>query len=324
MKRIVRIIIIGMVFLTIPSFVFAAIEEDYYKSFIDKNTDGYIYFGNDKYPSNKAYDININVDESSTSSQWVNIGVTVAHDVIENRGIEKFYILANGKIVDTFYPALYQNKLDEIVYRGYYEVKPSITELIGTNVFFQIVGVHNEDAIYEQAVAWSGISDIVTFDDLPVYDKIAVGWLEQIYYKLKELLNAINSLNNVLANLLTKLTKTIENMFTPSEQAMTRFEDAKKNLFEATPIDDIQNEMQGMTDALQEQKEHLQAGVDENTEVIVFGEKRDWFGFGTELYLFNLTDFKEEIMMFRELLSAILWIEFFFFLTFYLSPKLNI
>ncbi len=82
----------------------------------------------------------------------------------------------------------------------------------------------------------------------------------------------------------------------------------------------VQENQKTITDAFQNTVDNLDAPMSRLT----IGEKRDWFMVGQEMYLLDFTDIQDQIKLMRDVLAAIIWIEFFMFLLFYLSPKLNL
>jgi len=308
--------IVTSLFFSIVSPAFA-----YYKGPIDLREDGYIRFGDEENPRHEPNGINIMVDESSISHTLVNIAVSFWPGLIEQRRIDKFLLVANGKIVEEFWPQKYTDpETGEYKDSGFYVVKPSIPELIGTRSYFQVVAVQIQgDAQY--AVAWSNTTPEIQMDDLPVKDREAISVLYAILEKLKEILDKLSQMLPLLQemkNLLEKISKQIETMFTPTPAAAARLEEAAKNLFEKTPIDDIQKEMDKTKDMF------TNTPTNKPLSELTFGEKRDWFGTGRSHYLIDLTDWKEYLKVMRALMDAAVWVLFFLFLIRYLQPKLDI
>jgi hypothetical protein len=295
-------------------------ELNYYRSELDITEDGYIRFGDSEHPQDSYNSISFDIDETSISSHWVNILFYVDEPgLIEDRDVDKFLILGNGKIIEEVY-LQYEKKEDGTSGPTYeYLVKPSSTEFIGSQVDFQIVAVDVEEVMgktYQYAVAWSEISNVYQFDPLPVRDSEAIEVLYSILSKLQELWNKLKNIEG----LLSKISDQIETLLTPSEEAMQRFENAQNQLWEKMPNKQVSDKANEITNMFDETKSML----DEPESQLQFGEKRDWFGIGVDVYLFDLTGFEQQVRMFRHLLSAVIWIEFLFFLLFYLAPKFDI
>lgn len=318
MKYIKTIFVIGLLvmsnlFLNL-GLVYAGVDLNYHSP-LDKTEDNYIRFGDSAHPQDDDYLMSIYLDESSISAQWINVTFQINEPgLAKDKDIDKFLILANGKIVDYVYPQ-YEVVDGMPKISDSYTVKPSIPELIGTDVYFQVVAI-TEVEKNQSAVAWTGYSDTVTMDDLPVYDKEAVGVLNKILDKLKDLWDKLNKIEG----LLSKISTQIETLLTPSPQAMERFENAQQQLWEKMPSKQTADKAKEITNMFDDTK----ALLDEPGSKLQFGEKRDWFMIGTEVYLFDLTGFEQQITMFRHILSAVIWIEFLFFLLFYLAPKFDV
>ena len=295
--------------------------DDYYKSPVDYGGDGYIKFGDSEHRRKDYNSISIDIDKSSVSPQWIDIHFAVDEPgLISDRDVDKFLILANGKIVEELY-VQYETDDDGKVVPAYeYVVKPSSSEFIGSNVNFQIVAVEVDILMGNDnyfAAAWSDISDEYEFDPLPVRDDEAIEVLEAILSKLHDLLNKLRNIEG----LLSKISQQIETMLTPSPQAMERFEKAQEQLWEKMPSKQASEQAETLSNMFNETKSNLDNPEDSE---LVFGEKRDWFGIGAEIYLFDLSAFAEQVKMLRELLSAVIWLEFMFFVLFYLAPKFDI
>lgn len=314
-----KIIIMGLLitsnlFLNL-NLAYAEVDLDYYSP-IDYTEDDYIRFGDSEHPQEDDYLMSISPDESSISAQWIDITFQINEPgLAENKSIDKFLILANGKIVDYIYPQYEIGDRGMPVIADTYVAKPSIPELTGTDVYFQVVAVTEVEGA-QSAVAWTGYSETLTMDDLPVYDKEAVSVLNAILDKLRELLGKLKDIEG----LLSKISNQIETLLTPSSEAMERFENAQQELWEKMPSKQMADKTNEIADMFDETKSML----DEPQSQLQFGEKRDWFMIGQEVYLFDLTGFEQQITMLRHLLSAVIWIEFLFFLLFYLAPKFDI
>ena len=288
--------IIGVVLLTTP--LVYAVDLNY-ESPIDITEDNYIRFGNDEYPQREDYLMSIYPDASSISAQWIDITFQINEPgLIDFKEIDKFLILANGKIVDYVYPQ-YEVVDSNVQYAETYLVKPSIPELTGTDVYFQVVAVSYFGSA-QSAVAWTGYSGVFIMDDFPVKDEEAVGILWSINQKLEN------------------LSEKIETMFTPSPEALARFEEAQQKALEFNPVFRV-SEKTTETSLI-----FVNTHLDPPVSKLTFGEKRDWLGIGFEFYLLDFTGLEKEIKLMRDFLDAVIWIQFFIFILFYLSPRLDL
>jgi hypothetical protein len=316
------LLVIGLLLISSPMTIFAenqTIPEDFLP--IDINADKYIEFGDSKHNRYADNGIKLDVDIESIATWWVNLGFQIDPETIKKERIGKFYVLANGKIVDTVF-IQYQdadgNGVPDPV--SYYTVKPEDLAFAGGYVNFQIVGVRISNADWniegklfgtEFAVAWSAPSDTIHMDPVKVNDSEAIGVLQAILAKLDEI-------EKMLASKLNNITEELQTMFTPTPEAQNRLDNSMSNLMKKMPM----NDMVEQSEEIKKMFEDTQ--LDRPMEKITFGDKRDWLGIGTEFYLLDLTEMKEQIELLRKILAAVIWIEFFFWLIFYLSPRLNI
>lgn len=284
---------------------------------IDIGEDSYIDWDTpDGIDKNQDFGLELEVDEESRSAQWINLYFSVEQEIFDYGKADAFLILANGKIVDVVYRQYTRNKEDELLDRLWYEVKPSIPELTGTNVYFQILAVqeHRTDGIKNYyAVGWSSESDVVKMDDLPVKDNEAISVLTAIYDKIHDKLSETNSLLN-------KLNKEVETMFTPSQEAKEKLDEAMKELKEKLPTEELKLEMEQMKNTFESSKDSL---TKEGSK-LTFGEKADYLQIGVEFYLLDLTELKDLVFIFRNSLRMVIWVEFFTMIIFFLLPKLDL
>lgn len=305
-----------LVALTVTSLFFSFVVPAfaYYQSPIDFSEDSYVRFGNADYPQFEDYDLRLDIDHSSVSHSWVNMTMTMWGPLVTQRHISHFLIIANGKVIEEFRPQYVEDPdTGELRFANTYYLKPSVTNLIGAPIWFQVVAVER-DGETQYAVAWTGKSEEILMDDLPVKDKEAIAVLYAILEKLKEM---VPLLQNMLSKL-QEISEQIKTMFTPTPAAAARLENAANNLLEKTPIDDMIKQSEQVKDMFE--KTPTNAPMSE----LQFGEKRDWFHIGMSHYLIDLTQWKKEAEMIRKLLDAIIWMEFFLFLLRYLQPKLQI
>lgn len=311
----------------IPFNVYADIplaEGDYYKSMFDIKEDGYIYFGDEEHPSKEQFGIEISIQEPSISHSMVNIDVKLDYEEMIKRKIDKFYLLCNNKIVDTFYPRYVEDSNGKLVQAGFYSIKPMNSAFIGSDLIFQVVAVEVnkfpadigglEGTKTEFAVLWSQRSGPHRFDELPVSDAMTHSLLGTIIELLRKMLSELKD----MVSLLETISKQIETMFTPSEEAKKELADALKDFADKLPMNQIKDELDNMKDVMD--KTPLKKPGSE----LVWGESKDYFQIGIEFNLFDFTLMEPYIKSFRDLMTAFMWLTFFNFLLGYFLPRLDI
>lgn len=329
--RYITLLLFGITFFlgVIPFDIFAndlssiAVGE-YYKSIFDIAEDGYIYFGDDEHPNNEQYGIEISIQEPSISHSMVNVDVKLDYAMMMERKIDKFYLLCNNKIVDTFYPRYIQDSNGKYVQAGFYSIKPMNSAFIGSDLIFQVVAVEVNDigadinglegTKTEFAVLWSQRSGPHRFDELPVSDAQTHGLLGTIIELLRKMMNMMKD----MVDLLEKLSKQLETLLTPSDEAVKELEEALKEFADKLPVNEIKDQLDDMKDVMD--KTPLKPPGSE----LVFGESKDYFQIGVEFYLFDFRLMEPFIKPFRNLMSAMMWLGFFNFLVGYLLPKLDL
>ncbi|MGL4338705.1 MAG: hypothetical protein ACRCST_17595, partial [Turicibacter sp.] len=291
------------------------------ESIFDVPNDRYLYWGTEENPPREQNGIEITIQKPSTSHSMVDIVVKVDWDAMQGIDIDKFYLLANNKIVDEFYPRYDTDSNGKLVMSGYYSIKPMNSVFIGSSINFQVVAVNIDDNpsdiwgqkdIYTQkGVLWSQVDGPHTFKPLPVTDKETHSLLEDILALLRKMLTEI-------ADLLKKLSKQIETLFTPSEKAKKELEDALKDFADKLPMNQIKDQLDDMKDVM-ENTPLKPPGSD-----LIFGDSKDYFQIGIEFHLWDFTLMKEYIKPFRDLMVAFMWLGFFNFLIAWLLPRLDL
>lgn len=291
----------------------AAEGDEPYSAYGPQPTDGiYLYFGRPEEPKDEPNGITITLDETSVSYQSILATVTMPVNLIEERDIERFYIMRNGqRIVDIFDPA-YDNW--EINYRRYYPITISVSdEYIGSIMEFQVAAVTRNSNGEEFVVAWSNITPAVQFKPLPVIDRTAVTLLEEILGKL-------SSMSEQLNQALQNLTKAVEAIYTPSPEAQQRLDRAAENFMNKLPMTEVQNEISELNESLERSKSRLQSP---NQEKIELGGKFRLIPelAESEVAFLDLTEYKDFIKTFRTIMEAMLWVFFFQMLLTWITPK---
>lgn len=320
-------ILFALLFFIHTTAVFAEVTpEGYYRSVLDRNADNYITpYGNEQFPRNEDNGIKLTVIEQSVSPMWVNLEVVVGTGTQTTRHISKFYILGNGKIIDYFYPQLYDANDDGVAdqFREQYIVKPTFLEAIGSQVYFTIIGVQADpNDEYEYIVAWSKPSETIQFDPLPVADNETHTWLENILYALQALLAKLNELLDTLASKLDSLKKAVEDIYTPRPETMQAFNQALDNLMDKMPFNELQESASQITESYNRARQNLQ----QPGSKIGFGGQFCFIPGVSESCVENildLTEFRETVLLLREIMRAFLWLFFFHFLFMWMRPKMR-
>lgn len=288
-------------------------------SVVDFGNDNYLYWGSEEKPYKEENGMTIDIKEESIASQWVDIEIKVSYEGLVEYGskIDKFVVLANNKIIDEFEPRLVKGDDGRLTWSGTYYIKPSQSYFIGTLVQFQCVAVAKNTDTSVNAITpvyygclWSARSETFKFDDLPVSDENTHAWLLKIYNLLKTYLPAI-------LEMLDYISDQISTLLTPSPQAQANLENAIDNFLKKTPMEQVKDELKDIADTTK------------NTSFTdkgdwKFGDKKDWFRIGYDCYLFDFTQWTSIIKTIRAFLDLCVWVVFFYFIIFYMLPKLDI
>lgn len=279
-----------------------------------KYDDKYYYWGDvDEQPLARN-GIDVVIDSTSVSYQSVKATITVDWKLIEERNIVGFAILANGvnvDMVDTYF----DSTIDPPGYREYYNADFDISnQYIGSTVYFQVLGItRSGDDAY--VVAWSQQTPTYTFKPFPVIDRTAITWLQSIWYKLQDIYDLLNEK-------LSKISDQLDKLFTPSPAAEANLDNAVQNFLDKMPMQEMAEKVQEMNDAMQDSLNQLhQPG-----ERMTFGGK---FRFmpddpASEVDFLDLTEFRDQVMLFRTIMEATIWIFFFYGLLRTITPKTTI
>lgn len=317
-KKVWLVALVTGLFFTFVSSAFA-----YYRSPVDVDGDNYVRFGSADYPQFEEYGLTLTIVEQSISHSWVDLQMRMWGGLVDQREIDKFLLLANGKIVEEFYPQLVDTD-EGPKWSSWYQIKPSVMELIGSTVYFQVVAVQthtHSNGVSQYAVAWSEPTKEIMMDDLPVKDKEAISILYAILEYLKKILAKLEQmlpLMQEMRDLLQKISKQIETLFTPTPQAASRLEQAAMDLMLKTPAADMVDQSKKVQDMFSN------TPTNRPMSELAFGDKRDWFGTGRSHYLIDLTEWRELVQIMRNVMDAAVWVMFFFFLIRYLQPRLDI
>lgn len=319
MRLSLRIIIMGVtLFVALSSFVFADPNFGPQTYQVHK----YYYFGDDTYGEKSAQGLAISVDPSSVSYQSVKATVTMDWNIINDRQITKFIILANGVNVDEFEP-YFDRTLSPPAYKEYYYLDVNVSDqYIGSDVYFQVVALH-QDSLFNSSsnvfvVAWSQESPTIRLKPLPVTDADTHGlinvsntWLEKIWEKLEEL-------RSMMAQKMDQLKKAVEDIYTIKPETQAKYDAAAANFQQKLPTEQLKNQFNEMKDLMDNSANQIQ-----NTpQKIKFG-KINWMG-ALETDAIDFTDVMNLIESMRRILQIALWCEFLFGIIMILRPRFTV
>ncbi|TMV42800.1 hypothetical protein FE783_36930 [Paenibacillus mesophilus] len=291
----------------------------------DNDNEKYYYWGSAEEPQYSRNGVDVAVDGTSVSYQSIKATVTMDADLITDRNISYFAILANGVYVDFFVP-YFDNALDFPRFREYYTLDIDISDsFIGSEIYFQVLGVRDTGGD-QFVVAWSSQTANYTFKPLPVIDRSAISVLEAILLKLEDIRMLLQSLKDMLAGKLDQLTKAVEAIYTPSPEAEQRLNDSVENFMDKMPTKQVTDNMNQMQDSLQNSLDQMH----EPGSKLVFGNETapstgnadvDSILSGMKL---DLTEWKTYAELFRTIMAATLWVSFFHYFFNNLTPRLGI
>jgi hypothetical protein len=316
-----------MLFLALSPFAYAAD----YPSFGPQTYENhkYYYFGDSTYDSGSRQGVSLDVDSSSISFQSVKATVTLDYNLVLDRKITKFVVLANGVNVDEFEP-YFDNSKSPGEYLAYYYLDLNIsTQYIGSDVFFQIVGLSgdiNTDPTMKNVfvTAWSMQTPTYSFKPLPVYDRQAVDNL--IYNNglttisnnlLQAILDKLNELKLSLEGKLDKIDASIRAIYEVQPETQAKFDLSLANLQAKLPTEQVKDQVTQVTDLMNESADRI-ANADNGLK------------FGSVTYmnvitvpLLDFTEMEDSVRKLRLFIEITIWISFFIFVIRILTPKLT-
>ncbi len=276
--------------------------------------DKYLYFGSDIELSTSRNGIDIAVDYSSISFQTVKAVITVDWNLIVDREISGFTIMGNKVVVD-----FVQTYLDTQTntYKEYYYVDININpDKIGSLVYFQVAGLHENNQGEQFVVAWSAETQPYQFKPLPVIDQDAVNLLSAILQKLEDI-------RIILEEKLEKILKAIESMYTPSPESVAALDSAMDAILEKLPMSQMTEQISEMNDTLQESVDQLHSTA--SSDLKLGGKFRLIPELAeSEISFLDLSDYRDQVILFRTIMNATIWIYFFYMLMSMLTPKPSI
>lgn len=281
---------------------------------VQPTDDEYLYFGNEDFPATSKQGITFSVYESSISFQSVIAQVTTEYvagsTFVEDRQVTEFFVLANGRIVDFFEPAW---DAEAQKWRTSYRLRLAFQDWnIGSIVNLQIVAISTNNALQQHVVGWSDVQGPYQLKSLPVIDREAVTLLESILAKL-------SNMSAMLEMKLTQLTKAVEDIYTPKPATEARLENAMNELQEKLPMNEMIEQVDEANRVLEESKRKLQSPGE---RIKIGGDFCFIPGVAESCFpVMDLTDWKEQLLLFRKIAEAALWVYFFYMLMEKLTPK---
>lgn len=312
MKRIIMLVLIGVTAFTL--FPLSSYAADY-PYFGPQGQDDFLWYGDSTYPKDETQGIELQVDGTSISFQAFIGQVTMNPDIVDERGIVRFYLLANNRIVDYFDP-VWDNTTH--MWKNNYWLRFALADWnIGSNVYFRIVGVSSNGSIeigeefIRYVVAWSNQSETYKLKPLPVTDADTHGWLAKIYDLLEEL-------KDMLSSKLDKIDASIKKIYEIPPETQAKFDSALANLQSKLPTEQVKKQAEQMEQIVKDSANRI-----ENTpQKVKFGEI-NWMGVITTSAL-DFTEFMTLIEKVRKIVEITLWCEFFYFIILILRPRLTV
>jgi hypothetical protein len=294
----------------------------------------YYYFGDAEFAKGNRQGISIAVDASSVSYQSVKATVTMDYNIINDRQITKFIILANGVNVDEFEP-YFDTAESPPVYKEYYYLDINVSDqYIGSDVFFQVVALHQDNMFTPSSnvfvVGWSQETPTVRLKRLPVTDpdthglinetngligvtnnliRVSNDWLNKIWLKLDEM-------KMELLAKLEQIDKDIKRIYEVTPQTQAKFDAAIANIEMKMPTKQMEEKVQELQDMMNESKDLIEG----TEQKLTFGEF-DWMG-TVHTALLDFSQLVDVLEKMRRILQIALWCEFFYFVVLVLRPRL--
>ncbi len=280
--------------------------------------DDYAHFGDNEFPPYTHQGININVDMTSISFQSLIATVTM-DKLVDQRAITSFWILANGRVVDMFEPG---RDPETGFWKDFYYLRVVPQEWnIGSRISLQVLAMSERldtdtGKHGQYVVGWSAPTPVYQLKPLPVVDVDAIGVLNAILQKLAELQAALESS-------LAKLTKAVEDIYTPSSQAQSAFDSALDNFIDKLPMSEMTEKTEELNNKLQDSINQLQ---DPDSSDLKLGGRFRLIPElpESEVAFLDVSEYRDFIKTFRMLMEAMLWIYFFQMLMNRFTPKTTI
>lgn len=324
--RYIRVLILGVTLIVaLSSFVSPGVAAAAaYPSFGPQTYDvhKYYYFGDATYGEKTRQGIDVSVDPASVSYQSVKATVTMDYNIIDDRKITKFIVLANGVNVDEFEP-YFDTSLQPPVYKEYYYLDVNVSDqYIGSDVYFQVVGLHEEKNFNNSknvfVVAWSQETPTVRLKPLPVTDNDTHDLISTSNGLLADILAKLDDLKMMLSAKLDQLTKAVEDIYTVKPQTQAKFDAALQNFQNNLPTEQMKNEMDKVKDMLDDSADKINNTPSE----LQFGQI-NWMGKVTTAAV-DFTQVEKQVELLRRIMQITLWAEFFYCIILILRPRFTV
>lgn len=303
-----------------------AAAEDYPYFGPQTPSDDYLYWGNADYPKTQKHGISLTVLETSISFQSVIASAQLDYvpnsTIVDQRNITKFHVIANGRVVDSFEPSWDQ---ESNKWRTNYPLRIALEDWnIGSLITLQIVATTHEDTDsldYQPhyVVAWSQAQGPYQLKPLPVIDRDAIEVLESILAKLGQIAAKLDELKMMIEMKMNQLTEAVEKIYTPTPQAESALNAAMDNLTEKLPMTEMLNEIEDMNEVMKD----TMAKLKEPGSELALGGDIQLIPMHPEYKykLLDLTRMKDEVLLFRKIMEAAMWVYFFYMLLEKVTPK---
>lgn len=308
-----------MLFLALSPFSYAAGS---YPSFGPQTyqVHKYYYFGNADYFDKSRQGISISVDSSSVSYQSVKATIGLDYNIIMDRGITKFIVLANGVNVDEFEP-YFDYSLTPPVYKEYYYLDINVSDqYIGSDVYFQVVALHQDNINSSNGnvyvVGWSQESPTVKLKPLPVTDNDTHGLINRSNDLLQQILNKLEDLKNSLMAKLDQINDSIKKIYEVTPETQARFDSSLANLQNKLPTKQAQDQIDTISNLMNDSANKVKNAQND----LKFGEVNYM---GIRAPLLDFTEMEQSVAKLRLFIEMTLWISFFIFVIRILTPKLT-
>lgn len=310
--------------LALSSFSYVAAADVVYPNFGPQayQVHKYYYFGDSEFSQTARQGIDISVDASSVSYQSVKATVTMDWNLIQDRQITKFIILANGVNVDEFEP-YFDQSLDPPAYKEYYYLDINVSDqYIGSEVYFQVVGIQQDEIftggsnVYVKA--WSQQTPSVHLKPLPVIDRDAGVKLDRSNSLLEQILAKLEELKLSLEGKLDTINKSIKEIYEIKPETQARFDAALADLEMKMPTKQAEDNVDQLKDIIDDSSDRVKNADNE----LKFGEI-SYMGV-IDAPLLDFTEVSESVEKMRKLMEITIWIAFFIFVIRILTPKLTV
>ncbi|MDO3682090.1 hypothetical protein [Paenibacillus ehimensis] len=321
MKKFVSILLGVVLLLALPSFTSAAAIPEFGPQAYEVKK--YYYWGDSNFGEKVRQGLDLSVDPSSISYQSVKATLTMDYNIIMDRKITKFVVLANGVKVDEVEP-YFDRSLNPPVFKEFYYLDINVSDqYIGSDVYFQILGLRQDGAlgsssVNEFVVAWSQETPTFRLKPLPVTDSDTHGLINESNILLDKILAKLEQLRMDMMMKLDQVQKAVEDIYTVKPQTQQKFDAALNNFKNMLPPEQIKREMQQVKDMLDDSAKQIEGTKQE----LKFGQIT-WMGAVTTPAI-DLTEVADQVEKLRNILKIALWCEFFYCVILILRPRFTV